>query len=175
MNFLAGLVGRTPARPARRADTLPFPITVSLARLALPLATLRTLAPGDALFPPLTPADWRQGRCELWTGGRRLGHAVRAQRTVKIISMKNSIEPQTAPAAGPLPVDDLPVSLTFDLGQLELSVAQLRTLGEGYTFELPGEPDRLVIIRANGREIGCGELVEIGEKIGVRLVGWSLA
>ena len=45
----------------------------------------------------------------------------------------------------------------------------------GYTFELPAVPDRLVTIRANAREVGAGELVDLGDKLGVRIVNWNLA
>jgi type III secretion system YscQ/HrcQ family protein len=176
LSFLAGLVHRAAPSPASSADAIPFPVSIAIARLSLPLATVQTLAAGDVLLLPITANEHAQGHCELWTGERRLGRALRQQHTVKILTMNSSSETKPAiDAATPLRVDELPVQVVFDVGQLDLSVGQLRTLGEGYTFELPAVPERLVTIRANGREIGQGELVEIGEKVGVRIVNWSLA
>ncbi len=175
LNFITGLASRALPQPARDADAIPFPVQVALAHLPLPLSTLQALMVGDVLFPPLSRGDWAQGKCELWSGENLLGLANRQQQTVRILNMKQSIEANpTASNSGPLRVDELPVQVVFDVGQVELSVGQLRTVGEGYTFELPGVPERLVTIRANGREIGQGELVEVGEKVGVRIVSWSL-
>jgi type III secretion protein Q len=176
LSHLATLVDRAQPAPERSADGIPFPISVALARLALPVSTVRSLTAGDVLLLPLAPSDWTEGRCELWIGERSLGRAMKQGSTVKLLIMNSSSEAKTATlAAGALSVDELPVQVVFDVGQTELTVGQLRTLAAGYTFELPATPERLVTIRANGREIGQGELVDLGEKLGVRITNWSLA
>lgn len=176
LDHLAALAGRSAPKPQRRADSVPMPLTVTVAHLTLSLEALRTLHPGDVLLPALSAADWADGHCEVWCGAQRLGTAERQKQTVKIQAMKPApVAPSSPAPAAPLSVDALPVQLGFDVGQLELSVGQLRTVAEGYTFELPATAERVVTIRANGRAIGHGELVDLGDKLGVRIVSWSLA
>lgn len=176
LTHLAGLVEQRPPTPARTANDIPFSISVAIAHLPLRVGELAALAPGDVLLLPLAAPEFPPASLELWTGGRCLGRASRQNQTVRLLTMTTSSETKpAATAATPLRVDDLPVQVTFDVGQIELSVGQLRTLGDGYTFELPVTAERAVTIRANGSEIGQGELVEVGTKVGVRVVSWSLA
>lgn len=176
VTHLVNLAQRARPIAARSADATPFSVSVSLGHVSLPVATSATLLVGDVVWLPVASADLSQGHCELWTAGRVLGRARRQQNTVTLLTMNAPAPAQPAPGAPSASrIDDLPVSLVFDVGQIELNVGQLRTLNPGYTFELPGMPDRLVTIRANGREIGQGELVEVGDKVGVRIVNWSLA
>jgi type III secretion protein Q len=68
-------------------------------------------------------------------------------------------------------VDNIPVSLDFDLGNLAVPLGELASLRPGYVFELPGSLERLrVAIRANGTRIGQGELVAVGDVLGVQLL-----
>ncbi len=68
------------------------------------------------------------------------------------------------------PFDELPVHLTFELGRLELSLGELSAIGPGHVFPLPGGADAAVNILANGRRIGRGEVVTIGESLGIRVL-----
>jgi len=68
----------------------------------------------------------------------------------------------------------LPVLVEFELGRLELTVGELAGLQPGYVFPLPAFVEGAnVTIRANGRASGRGELVAVGDTLGVRLVSWS--
>ena len=69
-------------------------------------------------------------------------------------------------------VNDLEVELTFVVGQTQLTVGQLRELAPGFVFELSGGADDISIC-ANGKPIGRGELLEVGDKIGVRVTSFS--
>lgn len=67
--------------------------------------------------------------------------------------------------------DNIPVSLDFELGNLALSLGELAALKPGYVFELPGSLEKLRVgIRANGTRIGQGELVAVGDVLGVQLL-----
>lgn len=68
----------------------------------------------------------------------------------------------------------LPVLVEFELGRLELTLGELAGLQPGYVFALPAFVEGAnVTIRANGRATGRGELVAVGDTLGVRLVSWS--
>ena len=71
--------------------------------------------------------------------------------------------------AGGNAADRIPVRLTFDLGERSMTVAELRDLKPGYTFDLGRDVRRAVSIRAQGQLIGEGELVEIDGTLGVAI------
>jgi type III secretion system YscQ/HrcQ family protein len=66
--------------------------------------------------------------------------------------------------------DDVPVTVSFDLGQIDVPLGELRRIDEGYSFNLQKPLDGAVTMRINGRLIGKGELVEIEGSLGVRVV-----
>lgn len=81
-----------------------------------------------------------------------------------------------APAAGDpdAAARDLPVSIEFELGQLEMGLGELSNLQPGYVFTLPTHLEGAnVTIRANGRQAGRGEVVAVGDTLGVRLLSWT--
>jgi type III secretion protein Q len=67
-------------------------------------------------------------------------------------------------------LDDVPVRLTFDLGDREIPLGELRSLQPGYVFNLGRDPRSTVTIRANGRPVGEGELVDIEGRVGVSVL-----
>jgi len=56
------------------------------------------------------------------------------------------------------------VTLRFTLAEREFSLQDLAQMREGALFEFDQPLNEQVIIEANGREIGRGELVQVGEK-----------
>jgi type III secretion protein Q len=66
-------------------------------------------------------------------------------------------------------LNDMKVRLVFEVGRAEMSVSEIERLGPGHVFELARASDGHVDVIAGGRVIGSGEIVKIGEDIGVRL------
>jgi type III secretion system YscQ/HrcQ family protein len=63
-----------------------------------------------------------------------------------------------------------PVTLEFELGSLTLPLGELANLKPGFVFQLPIKlEDARVVIRAGGRRVGQGELVSVGEVLGVQV------
>jgi type III secretion protein Q len=69
------------------------------------------------------------------------------------------------------PMAHWPVTLVCEVGRLELSLQALGELAPGSVLALPGSLGRLVRLRANGQPFGQGELVWLGDSLGVRLTG----
>lgn len=86
----------------------------------------------------------------------------------------NDEEAMPGTTAGPIDVDALPVQLVFVAGETEVALRDLQALAPGYVFDLRQPVDRHVEVRANGRAIATGELVEIDGRVGVRLLDCSL-
>ncbi|WP_407353236.1 type III secretion system cytoplasmic ring protein SctQ [Luteimonas sp. R10] len=71
-------------------------------------------------------------------------------------------------------VRPLPVQVAFEIGRLEMRVGELSALQPGYVFALPARLEGTnVTIRANGEAVGQGELVAVGDTLGVRLLSWT--
>ena len=73
-------------------------------------------------------------------------------------------------SGGSLDTDVLPVKVVFLAGETEVALRDLKRIMPGYVFDLGRPVDRHVEVRANGRRIGIGELVEIDRRVGVRML-----
>ena len=67
-------------------------------------------------------------------------------------------------------IDELEVSVHFDLGTAPATIGVLETMQEGYVFVTDRGVGDGVTISVNGVHIGRGELVRVGDKLGVRVV-----
>ena len=85
-------------------------------------------------------------------------------------SMGNSTEFSGPAGLHDPDLDDLPVRLVFELGRVELSLGELQRLAPGALVPLGRPPDEPLDIMANGRRLGRGTLVQIGDSLGVRIV-----
>lgn len=79
-----------------------------------------------------------------------------------------------AAASTPQPDSDqlsaLPVSVSFDVGRLDVPIGTLKQIGTGHVFTLERKLDQApVSIKANGVELATGELVLVGDVLGVRV------
>ncbi|MFC4160044.1 type III secretion system cytoplasmic ring protein SctQ [Chitinimonas lacunae] len=171
--FLAQAVRQAP--PAElRLDELPLPLRLELGFADFLLEELAGLAPHDLIFLDECAIGLDAAAPELTLRlGGRLGFKARLDadrltvtQTLSAI-MSDVQSPQTLEAES---FDQIPVRLTFDLGERSLTLAELRTLAPGHTFDLGRDPRHAVVIRANGRQVGEGELVEIDGRIGVAVL-----
>lgn len=69
--------------------------------------------------------------------------------------------------------DSIPVCLDFELGHLQLSMGQLKTLAPGVVLHVLSGSNADVAIKAGGKQFGTGEIVEVNGKLGVRITEWS--
>ncbi|WP_219266695.1 type III secretion system cytoplasmic ring protein SctQ [Pseudomonas sp. Xaverov 259] len=146
-------------------------LTVVAGQQHLSLGELRSLRPGDVLMLEPGPgllmelAGRLQARCQYQGEVLRLQEALQAP----LLHMENTMTDVDAAAA----LDDLPLKLVCQVGSLELTLAQLRELGAGSVLQLntPGVDN--VDLMVNGRRVGQGQLVKIGDGLGVRLLSFA--
>ena len=72
--------------------------------------------------------------------------------------------------AGNTDVSAIPVLLTFDIGQQEMTVGDMAKMVPGYTFQLTRPLASPVMIKANGKSLAEGELVDINGQLGTRIL-----
>src|SRR5262245_1555854 len=84
-------------------------------------------------------------------------------------SALNAANP-SAPQAANGPPGNLELTVQLDVGSASITLDQLKSLQPGFIFELSASASTPVIASINGATIGRGELVRIGDHIGVRLL-----
>src|SRR3546814_706341 len=168
-----------------RVRNLPVQLAFDLGRPQVIVSNLASLQPGHALALPTplqghTPTAWPLAAAPY---GWRIAAAAQPLPSPPEPSMTNDETPNDAEGAqdagaeagsGDALVRNLPVQRAFDIGRLEVSVGDLASLQPGYVFALPAQLQGAnVTIRANGRTAGRGEVVAVGDTIGVRLLSWE--
>lgn len=174
--LLAGVLAQRAPPAAEPSPSLPLCCRLEIGRSRLAQADLRTLRRGDVvLFHEawLDRADDGTARVLLVTHGQA---GWRVALTGERLTLIEPWSPRVTLAAdspnpgdAPLSLDAVPVTLSFDLGELTLPLAELRQLVAGQSFDLGRPLAGAVQVRANGALLGLGELVEIDGRLGVAL------
>lgn len=77
-----------------------------------------------------------------------------------------------APITGTVDVGSVPITLRFEAGRLVVPFERLQSIQPGFVFEFDqGLDQQTITIYANNALIATGELVLVGDRIGVRLTG----
>lgn len=165
------------AMPAASTDIppwpdLPIPLRLVMAQTSLPAIDLLALEPGDVL---LLADNSNQQVLTLCHGEQRLASATLDHNQVTLaplpetqMSDNDDISPDQPASAG-LSAADLDVRVQFDLGDTSLPLAELQQLQPGYTFTLDRSQTDIVRLRVGNQVIGHGELVQVDDRLGVRV------
>lgn len=173
--LMAGLVSGLPGGSNGLADDsgLPLLLRAEIGSARLPLQTLQGLTSGDTVLME-HPFIGQDG--QLWLGLGSLGVRVAWQDSQLVVTRTLSatgiaMPSDTEPAAGDptLPLDGVPVTLRFDLGDRTITLGELKALQVGQVLELQQPLSQPVRIRVNGALVGTGELVEIDGCLGVTI------
>lgn len=156
---------RAPALPAG-LDDLHLPLVAEAGRTRLPLADLARAAPGDLLLLEEAPAG--KGRLDLVLGGV-LAFACELGGTALSYTGEARARVPDGSNAAVEALDEVPVELVFELGRVAVPLGELRTLAAGHVFDLGRDLRHPVDVLLAGRKVGEGELVQVGERVGVRL------
>jgi len=65
---------------------------------------------------------------------------------------------------------DIPVRLSVEVGSVSMKIAKIMELGEGQVVELDRESDALLDIKVNGTLVARGEVVNVNDRFGIRVV-----
>lgn len=197
---LALLDGRIEAMPPpewrNRLSRLELPGSAILGRRTYAAGTLAALEPGDVLlrclFPSLSaewtaPGESAPAPASIVAAWGARGHVrIHVPAALDRQSIHVSQEPFMTDELGAMPsdpsriapTDAAPVSLgrvelpvQFEIDTVALPIEQLASLGPGYVVELPiRAADAQLRLVVHGQTVGFGELVTVGEQLGVRIV-----
>jgi type III secretion protein Q len=175
----AALLDQMPRAAADLAN-LTVILTAAVGSAVLPQQDIDDLGPGDVILPHTPPLVAGQAWLGLG-GGRPVVAADRAGRRMIVRERlyergdtpMDTESPDTRAADGLIDdseLDELAMKLVFEVGRFEMSLGDLRTLGPGHVFSLDRDPEQSVDIVVNGRRIGSGQLVRVGERLGVKVL-----
>jgi len=173
--LLADLADALPAAAAPQDwEDLPVPVRFEVGWVHLAARELAGLEPGDVVLldeTTLAGEDQLFVRVSPTAGFRaRLEGPNLTLLTMVETTMTEAETEARATEDRVASLDDIEVRLTFDVGERQLSLKELRALAPGHCFDLGRELRNAVSIRANGRVVGSGELVQIEDRIGVRIM-----
>lgn len=155
--------------PGAGWDALPIPVRFELGQSRLGLADFRELARDDLIL--IERGAWLRDRAVSirigpnwhFRGALEAGRVILQQRETTMTEPVDNQQPLAQ-------LDELPITVSFDLGESALALGELKALQPGYAFELARGLERPVTVRANGAIIGAGELIQVGDCLGVRVV-----
>lgn len=170
------LLAHWPAQP-HTLSRLPLLGRLWAGTTDLPAAIVASLRPGDAIIietrPPggtmLRLAEWWTAPVRQDSGATLLAEPLRPVRPFHGDTMMttNRTDPRSGDAES---LEAVPVRLSFDVGQLEVPLGEVRRLQAGSILPVSRGMAELVEISANGRRIGTGELVDVEGTPAVRIV-----
>lgn len=179
---LAVRVGRLLDELGKTGPPIPagFPLPVRLRRgpLAITLGDLQSLQADDVVLfddaaeerMALVIAERLYAPVALTAEGPQL---LAAPIAIAGSNWEWTMNQNTPPAGQTLEestLDELPVALAFEVGRTAMPLGDVRQLAPGAIVPLADVAEPTVDILANGRRVGRGEIVRIGESMGVRIV-----
>lgn len=157
---------------------------------ALSVADIAGLGPGDVIVlgpRPQVLTDLHLGRGRSrptarwhasWHAGRLQVRGLAATDYSRSSPVNDTPSANGAPETGAATVatpspPSIPVTLEFELGAIDASLRDIAQIEPGYVFDLPLQLDHAAVtIRSGSRRVGRGELVAVGDTLGVRLTEW---
>jgi type III secretion protein Q len=159
---------------------LPVAVCMRVAAATCAVGEIATLSPGDVVIADqrgqqmkmavAVIAEHLVAPVDLTAAGPRIAAwPIRARGSLWEWSMENGGDGSQADVRQKTDLDDIPVKLLFELGRIELSLAEIRQLAPGAVIAMSRPLEDSVDILANGRRIGRGNLVQIGDSLGIRI------
>ncbi|PRF73700.1 YscQ/HrcQ family type III secretion apparatus protein [Burkholderia multivorans] len=185
---LAVFFATAPAAPPDAAAlyaNLPVPLAFELGRTAVTAAELADVVAGDIIAIEHWRAHEQDLLCVAYVRaapaweitGRPAGNRLTVQRIREMplepprTDSASAAAPDAPPADAPRSLDGLAVDLRFELPPTSMPLGELGTLQPGAVIELSHGINQSVIhLVANGMLIGIGQLIAVGQKLGVRVV-----
>lgn len=164
--------------------TVPFVLAARVATSNVSRAGLRSIAVGDALlFDRVAPesgivlsiGEYLATVGRIIDDGAVVANAPFTMKSPYLLGEFLMTESDGGPehSAGALEetsIANLPVRLVFEVGRKEMTLDELRAIAIGSPINLEKPATSIVDILANGRKIGSGEMVLIGDQLGVRVM-----
>lgn len=178
---LLQLLQQLPTHQIQQLPDIPFWATLELGQTQLTGAELKELDCGDIVFLD----HYVTGQQVIVRINQRIAFQAETSGSQITVSQRlqnmdghdeetleqegHEPEQEEAMAESAVDMNDLPVNLTFEVGQQEMTAAELQQLQPGYVFDLDRDIQHPVKVRANGKLIGECQLVQVENRLGARI------
>jgi type III secretion system YscQ/HrcQ family protein len=191
LSALTDMIKLFPRRPAADCSALPLSLSLCVARESFPVKILREAEPGDVLrfSCPAKPALTLEvyGRT-LWTvslANKKITIEGVLNKNPEEAAMSATLENAGTPAAkdkapGLSPglsqedINALEITLNLELDERRITIGELAALGPGQILDTTASLEAPVTIKAGGKAVGKGRLVEVGDNLGVLIASLEL-
>lgn len=157
---------------ASRLDSLLLSLAVEAGRASLPLEEATNLGIGDLLLFDGCP-DPSAAAYSIWLKCGRGGFAATVEgESITLDADYQGGQPpmKSESDKGRVLAESIDVELVVELGRVEISAAEVMTLGKGDVLTLQRALVKPVDLRVGGKLIGRAELVDVDGEAGVRVV-----
>ncbi len=184
---------KTDHRPVDDYLAIPCRTIIRIAQHSMPVNALRAVDAGD-IFLPDSPRFLTNGEGSVRLGNRILRVSYVAPCALKITALEGDVEQDDTDAhnvpehvkslaigldggdhGSVVALNAMPVMLDFTMGQLVLSLGEIRRLHVGTILEIAGGSPSAIAIMAHGCAVGQGEVVDVNGQLGVRVTQWGVA
>ncbi|WP_163834332.1 type III secretion system cytoplasmic ring protein SctQ [Spartinivicinus ruber] len=153
--------------PSAAPEHIYQPLQIQLGKTSVTKQLLSTIEPGDILL--FDECYFAEQRLKLLTNQQPIAWLAYEGQQIMIEQLLNPTEQPIADNAAINSLDSLPVTVSIEVGEVELTLAQLQSLQPGQMLELPSLNTQQVNIKANGKLIGTGTLVNICDQLGLQV------
>ena len=147
--------------------SVPLEVTLESGYLLLKPEEVASLGPEDVLVPENWTAPDTLTLRLVRTNGSNLTAVCTVENGRVTLSSPLSEEPE--PSMENPELKDIDIRLTFELDRRIITVGELELLAPGYTFALESDMSSPVTIRANGKAVARGRLVDMNGTLGVQI------
>ncbi|WIW50383.1 type III secretion system cytoplasmic ring protein SctQ (plasmid) [Bradyrhizobium sp. 62B] len=177
---LGEVLRQLPREMRKLSPELPIMVATEIGSLRGSVGLVRQAQTADALLPDVIP--FASGQViltadKLWAPAQIVGDRVILRGPFRLhphplksahMTTRSQTQPSTLPSEAD--IDSIEITLVFECGRWPIPLGMLRSVGEGHVFELGRPVDRPVDIVANGRLIGQGDIVRVGDELAIRLL-----
>ncbi|TKC86944.1 YscQ/HrcQ family type III secretion apparatus protein [Trinickia terrae] len=191
LDEIEALVARQCTPFATHVSEIAVPGRILIGEKTMSVTTIDSLRPGDVILRAVsetmsamlkneseaarTQVVWgRYGTRQLYATVDVTHHALTLTEDPIMSHAMQFSAPHADSFNAPVEISDLDLPLKLEIDTVSMPVAQLSALRAGYVLELPtAVPDARIRLVTYGQTIGFGELVSVGDHLGVRLVQLS--
>jgi type III secretion protein Q len=168
---LADLTKKFPHRrdafPQSLLDSVPLEVAFESGYVFLNINDAASLAAEDVLLP------------EVWTAPDQLTLRIRKNSSESLAALctwkdgnavlSSPLSDERDPSMDNTEPTDIDIRLSFELDRRVITMGELQSLVPGYTFVLKADEHAPVTIRANGKALAKGRLVDIDGTLGIQI------
>ncbi|MCO7226991.1 FliM/FliN family flagellar motor switch protein [Pleionea sp. CnH1-48] len=149
---------------------IPVPCMFELARIELSMSEVADLSRGDILLLPLPQHNTFDNVTLRLPSSASFAAKVEQRNVTVLHELGETMSDQTDVQAKTNDLSDIPLSVSFDVAEQSITLSELQQMRPGYTFMLDCDMKNLLKMRINGKLMGVCELVQVGDRVGARII-----